>query len=70
METTQSIMPNGILFSRPAIAELPHVKGTTMSVTSEFEASPQKWIITHRFVTPTASYVGAPGALATGNGIF
>jgi hypothetical protein len=41
-----------------------------MSVTSEFEASPQKWIMTHRFVTPTASYVGAPGALATGNGSF
>ena len=41
-----------------------------MSVTSEFEASPQTWIMTHRFVTPTASYVGAAGALATGNGSF
>ena len=41
-----------------------------MSVTSEFAASPQTWIMTHRFVTPTASYVGAAGALPTGNGSF
>lgn len=41
-----------------------------MSVTSEFAASPQTWIMTHRFVTPAASYVGAPGAMPTGNGSF
>lgn len=41
-----------------------------MSVTSEFAASPQVWIMTHRFVTPAASYVGAPGALPTGDGRF
>ena len=41
-----------------------------MSVTSDFAASPQTWIMTHRFVTPTASYVGAAGALSTGDGSF
>ncbi|GLQ98824.1 hypothetical protein [Dyella mobilis] len=41
-----------------------------MSVTSDFSGSPQTWIMTHRFVTPTASYIGAAGALATGNGSF
>lgn len=41
-----------------------------MSVTSEFEARPQTWIMTHRFVTPAASYVGAAGALPTGDHSF
>lgn len=41
-----------------------------MSVTTEFAAGPQTWIMTRRFVTPTASYVGAPGALRTGDGSF
>jgi hypothetical protein len=41
-----------------------------MSVTSEFEGSPLTWIMTHRFVTPAASYIGARGALPTGNGSF
>src|ERR1700756_1591146 len=46
------------------------MEGISMSVTSEFSASPQTWIMTNRFVTPAASYVGAPGALPTGNGSF
>jgi len=41
-----------------------------MSVTSEFRDRPQRWIMTHRFVVPIASYIGAPGALPTGNGRF
>jgi hypothetical protein len=47
-----------------------NTRGVMMSVTSEFNANPQTWIMTHRFVTPAASYVGAPGALPTGDGSF
>ena len=43
---------------------------TAMSVAGDFDLLPQTWIMTHRFVTPTASYVGAPGALPTGDGRF
>jgi hypothetical protein len=39
-----------------------------VSVTSEFDANPQVWIMTHRFVVPIASYVGAPGSIPTGVG--
>lgn len=41
-----------------------------MSVSTEFASDPVTWITTHRFVTPTASYVGAPGAFTTGDGSF
>lgn len=41
-----------------------------MTVNSEFAANPALWIMTHRYVVPTASYVGAPGALPTGDGAF
>jgi hypothetical protein len=41
-----------------------------MSISSEFNGNPQVWSLTHRFVTPAASYVGAPGALPSGDGSF
>jgi len=41
-----------------------------VSLTSEFDANPQVWIMTHRFIVPLASYVGAPGSIHTGIGRF
>lgn len=41
-----------------------------MSLTRDFDANPLTWMMTHRYVSPAASYVGAPGALATGDGAF